>query len=470
MKRKAQRPSASVLVVDPDEATSSAIQRLLSADNHRVRIARSGEEGLELCAEESPSLVLLDINLPGIDGLETLRRIKEMGKDCAVVMVTAYESASTVVGAMKLGAEDYITKPLPMEELRVLVDKLVGQRQHYRHSTGRGLGEMVGDSAPMRQVYDLIRRIAKASVTVLITGESGTGKEVVARAIHQNSERQSLPFLSVSCASIPGSLLEAELFGYERGAFTDAKARKKGLIEVAGEGTLLLDEIGLMPVDLQGKLLSVLETRRFRRLGGTGELSAPARFVAATNANLEEAVRAGEFREDLYYRLNVIPIHLPPLRERGKDILLLAQQFLRECSHRHGLPLRTLSPESQTLMMSYAWPGNVRELKNVIERAVLLTDEAVVEPSGLAINRRGQEDLEGSPIEVSDAGIIQVSFPPWGIPLEDLERQVIEEALIHTEGNISQAARLLHISRYALRYRMQKHGIPFPEEGHQVGV
>ena len=361
MKRKTQRPPTSVLVIDQDEATCSAIQRLLSADNHRVRVARTGEEGLELCAEESPSLVLLDINLPGIDGLETLRRIKEMGNDCHVVMVTAYESASTVVGAMKLGAEDYITKPIPMEELRVLVDKLVGYRPRRGHSTGNGLGEIIGDSAPMRQVYDLIRRISKASATVLITGESGTGKEVVARAIHQNSDRQALPFLSVSCASIPGSLLEAELFGYERGAFTDAKARKKGLIEVAGEGTLLLDEIGLMPVDLQGKLLSVLETRRFRRLGGTGELSAPARFVAATNANLEEAVKAGEFREDLYYRLNVIPIHLPPLRDRGKDILLLAQQFLRECSHRHGLPLRTLSLESQTLMMSYAWPGNVRE-------------------------------------------------------------------------------------------------------------
>jgi DNA-binding NtrC family response regulator len=267
--------------------------------------------------------------------------------------------------------------------------------------------------------------------------------------------------MSINCASRPANLLEAELFGYEKGAFTDAKARKKGLIEVAGDGTLLLDEIGLMPLDLQGKLLTVLETHRFRRVGGTEELSADCRFIAATNRDLEKALGAREFREDLYYRLNVIPISLPLLRERGEDVLLLTRHFLKEYSRRHGIPLREFSPEAEALVRTHPWPGNIRELKNVIERAMLLTDGPVIDAPDLSIYRRPRSYEAGgaAPVKVSEAGLIQISFPPWGLPLEDLERQVIEGALSHTEGNVSKAARLLHISRDTLRYRMQKHGI-----------
>lgn len=456
---------ASILIIDDDKVMCDVLENLLSTEGYRVRIGHSGEEGLELCAQELPSLVLLDLYLPGIDGLETLRRIKKMDQTCRVVMITAYETVRSVVEAIKLGAEDYITKPLAMQELLGLVAKLVALPVLDELKQGKGLDEIVGESGPMRQVFEVVHRISRTSATVLITGESGTGKEVVARAIHRNSPRADRPFISLNCASIPANLLETELFGHEKGAFTDAKAQKRGLIEIASGSTLFLDEIGLMPHDLQSKILTVLETRRFRRLGGTEERFADVRFIAATNVNLEKAVAAGVFREDLYYRLNVIPIHLPPIRERGDDILLLARHFLNEYSRRHGKPLRTLSPEAETLLIAYQWSGNVRELKNVIERAILLTDGPMLETADLFIDRRTQgRRPTARPVEVSETGLIRIAFPPWGLPLEDLERQTIEEALKHTGGNISQAAKLLHISRYALRYRMQKHGIEFPQE------
>jgi len=456
---------ASVMVIDNSPESCALLDRFLKAEGHRVRTANSGEEGLALCAQEMPSLVLLDLHLPGIDGLETLRRIKGMDRSCPVVMITAYDTARSAVRAMKLGAEDYVTKPVPMEELRALVTKLVGGTVGGELERGKGLDEIVGDSPAMRQVFEMVRRVSRTSSTVLITGESGTGKELVARAIHLNSDRAGRPFLSINCASIPANLLEAELFGYEKGAFTDAKARKRGLIEVTGNGTLLLDEIGLMPLDLQGKLLTVLETHRFRRVGGTEELSTDCRFIAATNRDLEKAMEVREFREDLYYRLNVIPIHLPPLRERGEDVLLLVRRLLKEYSRRHEMPLRDLSAEAEGVLTAYPWPGNVRELKNVIERAMLLTDGPRIDAPDLSIYRRARGDEPGraAPVKVSDAGLIQVSFPPWGLPLEDLERQVIEEALSYTRGNVSEAAKLLHISRDTLRYRMQKHGVELPQ-------
>ena len=451
--------AAEVLIIDDDLSLCVAFRRFLQTHGYQIRVAHSGETGLELCAEKMPSLVLLDLNLPDINGLETLRSIKETDAACPVVMMTAYQTAPSVVQAMRLGADDYLTKPVPMQELLGVVAKLVGQAAPEMFQRGKGAAEILGESQPMQQVFDLIRRISKTSATVLITGESGTGKEAVARTIHLNSGRGNRPFLSLNCASIPANLMEAELFGHEKGAFTDAKVQKKGLLEVADGGTILLDEIGLMPLDLQGKILTVLETRRYRRLGGTRELEANIRFLAATNADLEQTVEDGTFREDLYYRLNVIPVHLPPLRDRGDDILLLARSFLDEFHKRHGRAPRTMSPKAQVLLKAYPWPGNVRELKNVIERAVLLSDSQVIDATDMSIDRRQDSDSEVLPVEVSDTGLIRITFPPWGLPLEDLERQVIEEALNHTGGNISKAARLLHISRYTLKYRMQKHGI-----------
>ncbi len=458
--------SGSVMVIDDDQVLCIAVNHFLSSRGYRVRVAHSGEDGVTMCRQEMPSLVLLDLNLPGIDGMETLRQIKEIDRSCRVVMITAYDKARSVVEAMKLGAEDYVTKPVPMEELRVLVTKLIGGSANERQERGKGLREIIGKSPAIQHVFEMIRRIARTSSTVLITGESGTGKDLVGWAIHLNSDRAEQPFLSVNCASIPANLLEAELFGYEKGAFTDAKAQKRGLIEVAEGGTLLLDEIGLMPLDLQAKLLTVLETHRFRRVGGTEEISAKSRFTAATNGNLETAVKLREFREDLYYRLNVIPIHLPPLRERGEDTLLLARHFLDEYSRRHGMPLRALSVEAESLLRSYPWPGNVRELKNVIERAVLLTDGATISAPDLAIDRRARSEQTGNAavIEGGEGNTIQVTIPPWGLPLEEVEKQVIEKALGYTRGNVSRAARLLHVTRYTLRYRMQKYGIEIQQE------
>lgn len=454
-----------VMVIDDAEEVCAVLYDILSSQGYRVRVVSSGEDGLALCTQAMPSLVLLDLRLPGIDGLETLRRIKEMDRTCRVVMMTAYETAQSVVEAMRLGAEDYITKPLTMQEVLGLVAKLVALPSAGDLKRGKGLDEILGESPLMRQVFEMVLRISKTSATVLITGESGTGKEAIARAIHVNSDRAERSFISLNCASIPATLLEVEMFGYEKGAFTDAKAQKRGLLDIANKSTLLLDEIGAMPLDLQAKLLTVLETRRFRRLGGIEELFADVRFIAATNADLEKAVEAEQFREDLYYRLNVIPIHLPPLRELGDDVLLIARHFLNEYSRRHGMPMRTLSTETEALLMAYPWPGNVRELKNVVERAVLLTDGLEIEVSDLLIDRRSRSRKQkNKPVTVSETGLIRISFPQWGLPLEDLERQVIEEALKHTEGNISRAARLLHISRYALRYRMSKHRLGSQQE------
>jgi len=457
--------STSVVVIDDDRELCVGLDHFLRAQGYRVRAAHSGEDGLALCEQEMPSIVLLDMNLPGIDGLETLRRIKEMDRACQVVVITAYESGRSAMAAAKLGAEDYVTKPLPMDELRTLLARLVEAPVGVEPARAGGLDEIVGESPAMRQVFERVRRVSRTPATVLITGESGTGKELVSRAIHTNSDRAGQPFLTINCASIPAHLLETELFGHEKGAFTDAKSQKRGLIEVGEGGTLLLDEVGLMPMELQAKILTVLETRRFRRVGGTEELSADCRFIAATNRDLKAAMQAGEFREDLYYRLNVIPIHLPPLRERGDDILLLIRHCLNRHCQRHRTPLKRLSAEAEALLKAHPWPGNVRELKNEIERAVLLTDGRVIEASDLSIDRRAQgRRSEDSPVEVSEAGVVRISFPAWGLSLEDLERQVIEEALKHTKGNISQAARLLHIGLYALRYRMQKRGIGLPTE------
>ena len=453
--------SASVIVIDSSSQLCRRLESFLDGHGHRVRTATSGEEGLALCSREMPALVLLDLHLPGIDGMETLRRIKEMDRNCRVVMITQYDTARSAVKAMKLGAEDYITKPVPLEELRALVEKLGGARSNDAFQKGKGLDEIVGDSAAIHHLFEMVRRISRTSATVLITGESGTGKELVARAIHLNSERSKRPFLSINCASIPANLLESEMFGYEKGAFTDAKIQKRGLIEVAGWGTLFLDEIGLMSLDLQSKILTVLETLRFRRLGGIEERSANVRFIAATNKDLEKAIKTGEFREDLYYRLNVIPIQLPPLRERRDDILLLAGHFLDQYSRLHNMNHRELSPEAKALLMTYPWSGNVRELKNVLERAVLLSDGPTIDAADLFIYRSPHlaEPIKQASIEVPETGLINISFPPWGLPLEDLERKVIEEALTHTCGNVSGAARLLHLSRDTLRYRMHKHGI-----------
>jgi transcriptional regulator with PAS, ATPase and Fis domain len=327
------------------------------------------------------------------------------------------------------------------------------------------LDGIIGESPAIERVLDMVERVSQATTTtVLILGESGTGKEVIARAIHKNSPTAEYPFISVSCAAIPSTLLESELFGYERGAFTDAKIQKKGLLELADHGTLFFDEIDLMGLDLQAKLLNVLETRTFRRIGGTREITVNLRFIAATNEDLDKAVKKGTFRKDLYYRLYVVPISLPPLRERGDDILLIADYYLEHYGQEHGHRHQSFTPEARAVLKSYDWPGNVRELKNVIERAVLMARTDAILPEDLSINQRvGSDQLHEPgavvPVTIEGMGSIRVTFPPWGISLEEVERQIIAEALKATRGNVSGAAHLLHISRDTLRYRIKKYGL-----------
>jgi DNA-binding NtrC family response regulator len=308
----------------------------------------------------------------------------------------------------------------------------------------------------------MIRRVAPTRTTVLIRGESGTGKEVIARAIHLLSSLARKLFVTLDCTNIPNNLMESELFGHERGAFTDARSRKIGLLESASGGTLFLDEIGLMSVDLQAKLLNVLETQRFRRVGGTEEIEVAVRVLAATNEDLEKAVHEGRFREDLYYRLNVVPVDIPPLRDRGNDVLLIADHYLQQYTSLHGVPPRQLSEEARALMLAYPWPGNVRELKNTIERVVLMTDTRIIPASALSIDRRSRrarDEAQGSVLSIDPEGQMSVDLPPDGLALEEVERQFIQAALVHTGGNVTRAAELLRISRDTLRYRIAKFAI-----------
>jgi two-component system response regulator AtoC len=321
---------------------------------------------------------------------------------------------------------------------------------------------IVGDSEVMRQVLNLVDRIANTPATVLVTGESGTGKELIARELHQRSQRRDQAFVSVNCAAIPANLLEAELFGYEKGAFTDAKINKKGLFEIADKGTIFLDEIGLMPLEIQAKLLTVIETHTFRHLGGIKDIHSDLRIVAATNENLSHSVRDGHFRQDLYYRLNVVPISLPPLRQRGEDVLVIAHHFLNIYSTRYNKNNLQFSKSTEHWLKNHTWPGNVRELRNLIERATLLAHSNLIQLTDLTLGKEEHDfQVPDQPpsLKIDELGDIQITLPPWGIALEDVERRLIIAALKHTQGQVSAASQLLHISRDTLRYRIKKYNL-----------
>ena len=457
-----------IMVVEDEVVLCRFLIDFLEGIGYAACGAGSGQEALDLFAEERPSLVLLDIKLPDIDGLEVLRQLKEVDSACKVVVMSSYGDVRTVVKAMKRGAETYLTKPTPLPELQVLIEHLL-QEPADGGELATEMEGVIGRSRAMRQVLDMVRRVASTSATVLIRGESGTGKEVIARAIHQHSPSSSKAFVAIDCTSIPHNLMESELFGHERGAFTDAQTQKKGLMEMADGGTLFLDEIGLMPLDMQSRLLHVLESRQFRRVGGTEEIEVEVRFLAATNEDLEEAVRQGRFREDLYYRLNVVPIELPPLREREDDVLLLANYYLEFYSALHQKGTRRLSDEARAQLRDYAWPGNVRQLKNAVERVVLMSEEEVVGGRDLVLDRRSRrveatteattEATAVGGLQVDAEGRVSISFPPQGLSLEAVERQLIQAALEQAGGIVSQAAPLLQMSRDTLRYRIDKYGL-----------
>ncbi len=458
-----------ILIIEDEVTLANNIATYLRRAGFDVAHAADAEQGLMLMESFRPDVVLLDYNLPGMNGLEALQRIRGIDRRIKVIMVTGHGNVRIAVDAMKASAFDYLAKPVALAEVRALIDRAVGEERrdeveaHYQRQAGSGgLSALIGESPAMVELKDMIRQLvtAEAGITgappppVLITGETGAGKELVARAIHFEGARAGRPFIEVNCGSIPANLLESELFGYERGAFTDARERKIGLIEAADGGTLFLDEIGDMDYALQVKLLRVLEEQVIRRLGSVRERSVDVRIVSATNRSLEEMVAAGKFRSDLLFRLRIVSVHAPPLRVRGSDGVLLAQHFVSHFAARYGKPPPTLSAEARLLVQSYPWPGNVRELRNAIDQAVLLAKGAVLTPEMLRLPQRSEW-----PSASPSHGAMPVA---GGATLENVERAMVVDALDRTLWNVSRAAAMLGISRDTLRYRIGKFGLNRP--------
>jgi len=461
--------SVLVLIVEDEPVLARAIATFLERHGLATVTAGSGEDALRLAEETSPDVAVVDIRLPGIDGLEVLREFRADSPGRQVIVTTAHASVASALEAMKLGAFDYLTKPVDLDKLRVVIDKAIGDQRMRRELTylrgrdadGARAGEILGESPVMRALRGQIERVASLDATegggptVLVRGETGVGKEMVARAIHYQSTRAAGPFVEINCAAIPASLLEAELFGHEKGAYTDAKVGKAGLFEAADGGTLFLDEVGHVEPSIQVKLLKAIEEKAVRRIGAVRAKTFNARIIAATNRDLEAAVAEGAFRADLYYRIHALAIDVPPLRARGDDVVLLAEHFLDMASRRYGLPRKTLGLETRAAMVAYAWPGNVRELAHMIERAVLLHGgvEITVEQLGLAPRRRS------TPVVVEQDGTVSVDFSAGPIVLEDVECRLIAEALRTAKWNRGRAAELLGVSKETLRYRIEKFGL-----------
>ncbi len=455
---------ASILVVDDERLIRWSLEQQLQREGYTVQSVETGADALQRAQAEPPDLILLDIRLPDADGVELLGRLRAADPECLVIMMTAHGGVESAVRAMKLGAHDYVSKPFDMEELKLTIRKALDagalrrdvDRFQLEAAHGSALDDLIGASRSLADLKTLVARIAQSdATTVLLQGESGTGKDLVARIIHFVSQRARAPFLAVNCVALPEQLLESELLGHERGAFTDARAQKKGLFEQADGGTVYLDEIGDMRLDLQGKLLRLIEEKAFRRIGGLRDIRADVRIIAATNRDLAKALEAGQFRKDLYYRLKVFPVWLSPLRDRPEDVLPLARHFIQRFSREMRRQPMAMHPEVEARLVRYAWPGNVRELRNVLERAVILApgDMLTVEhlPPELVETAAGHADDATKPASLS--------LPAEGLRLEEVERDLVRQALESTGGNQVRAARLLGISRDALRNRMKKFGL-----------
>jgi DNA-binding NtrC family response regulator len=448
-----------VLVVDDEPLIRWSLTERLRADGHEVLEAGTAAEALEK-AQTGVDLVLLDYKLPDEDGVAVLRKIRELDPDTLVIMLTAHKGIETVVVAMKAGAFDYATKPFDLEDVAVRVShalettRLRRELRALKDNLARpfGMASIIGESDCMQSLKALVRRVATSpSSTVLLTGESGTGKDLIAKVIHYVSTRAGHTFVNVTSSAMPEHLLESELFGHERGAFTDARQQKRGLFEQADDGTVFLDEIGEMLPTLQTKLLRFLEDKAFRRVGGTADISVDVRVIAATNRDLEEQVKSGKFREDLYYRLNVLRIEVPPLRERIEDLPLLAQHFIDIFGREFKRPVRGLTAPAEAALRAYKWPGNVRELRNLIERAVLLSEASTLGPSDFDSLHTSR--LEGG---TSPTGF---ALPSEGVNLDEVEKTLVIQALERAHGNQTRAAALLGLHRDQIRYRIEKFGL-----------
>jgi DNA-binding NtrC family response regulator len=448
-----------VLLVDDEDLVRWSLAERLRADGHHILEASTGAEALER-AESGVDLVLLDYGLPDQDGLTVLKKLHEIDPDTIVIMLTAHSEVETVVDTIKAGAFDYATKPFDLDNLAARVSRalettrLRRELRTLRDSLSRpySLGSIIGESEVMQKVKGLVRKVASSpGSTVLLTGESGTGKDLIAKVIHYSSSRAARPYVNITCSALPETLLESEMFGHERGAFTDARTQKRGLLEQADEGTVFLDEIGEMVPALQAKLLRFLEEKAFRRVGGAGDIQVDVRVIAATNRNLEETVRAGKFRDDLYYRLNVLRVEVPPLRARQEDIPILAQYFIEMYGKEFKRPVRGLSHAAEAALRQYGWPGNVRELRNLVERAVLLCEHDLLEPADFDSLHTARAHAAG--------GHGGFELPPEGVNLEDVERSLVVQALERAGGNQTRAAALLGLHRDQIRYRVEKFGL-----------
>ncbi len=450
-----------ILVVDDEPIIRENLERILSEENYEVRSVALGKDALNILEETEMDVLLLDLNLPDINGLEVLKEAKKLDSELMVIIITGYASVESAVKAIKLGAYDYIKKPFKADVIKLIV-RLAFEAQKLKKKVGnleRRIKKMpnqlniVAESEEMRQIIRQVTEVARhEEATVLITGESGTGKQIVAQAVHLLSPRKEKAFLEINCAALPDSLLESELFGYEKGAFTDARRQKKGLFEAAEGGTIFLDEIGEMPLNLQAKLLGVLEKKRFRRLGGHRDIEVDVRIVAATNIDPRKAIEKKRFREDLYYRLNVFPIHIPPLRERPDDILALAYLFLLKFSGKFGKNFARIDKKTGEYLKQYAWPGNVRELKNVMERICIMYNEKILNVSHLPKEIISFEDM---------ASFVDIPENVFDIEaaVNEVTCQLIRRAMKKTGGNIASAARLLGIPRGTLRYKLKKYNM-----------
>ena len=456
--------SGTVLIVDDERTLARAVKAFLLESGYEAEVASDAEQALGLLETLRPDVIFSDVRLPGMNGIELLRRIREFDPAIPVIIMTAYGTIEGAVEAVKLGAFDYLKKPVDLEELKLLADRahehsqLRQELSYYRRQAARDVpfAGVVGDSPALSAVLDQARQIAALDETppVLIIGETGTGKGLVARTIHAGSRRVTKPFIEVNCTALPATLMEAELFGHERGAFTDAKESRMGLFEAAEGGFLFLDEVGDVELSLQGKLLKAVEDRTVRRVGGIRDRKIDVRILAATNRDLERESQRERFRRDLYVRLAVILLRLPPLRERGTDVLALAEHFLQRFRAKYGKPVERIDPRAHDLLLAYPWPGNVRELSHVIERAVLWSRGPTLEIEHLALEVPGESGAGGG-----DRQAPSTAAAPAGMDLEQWERSLIEQALREADGNQTRAAQRLGISRDTLRYRLKKYGL-----------
>lgn len=452
--------ASKVLIVDDDELLNNSLNAVLTRNGYEVLSVLKGEEAIQQISDFQPDIVLLDLYLGSITGLDILQRLRSDNNSTPVVLITAFSDVSSAVRAIKLGAEDFVLKPLDLEQLEILINKTLSRKnlerryELLRDEMQQKFGQyaIVGKSETLRKVVYTAERLARADTTVLIVGESGTGKELVARLIHEKSDRADGPFISINCGAIPKELAESELFGYEKGAFTGAMDKmRQGKFELASRGTILLDEVGELTQELQVKLLRVLETKRFYRLGGAKEISVDVRIIAATNKNLKAAVEKGTFREDLFYRLNIAQIQVPSLRERIEDIALLANTFLEEFNKKFGKSIKGFTPDAVKTLERYSWPGNVRELKNAIERIALLETDSLIKTEHLAFLSM-HPGFNSAKMDSNEI----VSVPSRGVKMDEIMREAILQTLDLTSGNQIQAAKILGLTRSRLRYRMQQ--------------